>query len=964
MSNTSLHEKFVHPDAEFQPANYWFWQYIPTKNEIDIQLQEMLAAGFSTFFIQPRLAFPIELYMSEEYLDAYKYAIEQAHKLGLKAGIYDDYNWNSGHGGGLTVKGHNEFRERQLFWTSAVIRDESIKLEITEIRTLMGDTLGGPQGQWTYEGGKPLWSDWKIVRAIAYPEGHELSEDDHFEDLKKYCTIVSTDDDSCQIKVDSLGDKLIGLKFTVFIAARCITSRHINYLDKKATARFIEVGYEPYKRAVGKYFGSTVFCMFMDHPHAGFYKWKQAEGTIHNTLMFDESLIDTFEAEHVYPIENAWLSFLLPESRLTSKFRGDFFDTYGHMARENFLGQVSEWSHKNGLKFAGHELFGFLGIWGFYGGYHVVDQRTDFGGDYFGIGRYKDISTVDAYNSNPQIDAKVGDSVARANGDHGCMLEQYYFNVDPQFPGAIGHWNLTFEEMRAQALRHTFFGTKQFIFHGFYLSDQVGGDALLASSKFDFAPAINFEPWFKHFSTFAHEISRLSAFIYQSEPIAEIALLYPLSTFWAEGTNGVFGEESAVWNQALLEHGLGYDIVDEMDLSFNPSIPGRIHGGTHDYSLLILPGVQALRTIEKVKEVVDFVKTGGSLVISGSIPHATIADGESTAVKSIFEELLNQSLNVKWIENAKDVQETLADLIRSFLPDLPLIEKVKHTSGQLWSWVGLDKVDYLGAVFNDGNELTRASISFPMRNAQVECWDMRTGEIVDWSWFEEVNETTRAYIDLNPQQIACFRVGHSEQEKKFHITDCPLTVLDADKNKYTIKVIAEAGGDFKIHTDGPAGKAERTLTVPPIPKSVSLNWGWSFHLSDDKNSHPISIVSGWEQQGFSNFAGEGIYEIIFDMSAKLENWKIWDWRLEFPKVVSSAEIVLNGKTLGLLLWSPYKIVLPSSSLLPYNNHMEVKVTNTAGNHYYFDSPYHVSKFPSGLVGEPKLQPVKIIEIGN
>ena len=123
MIDNSYYDAFINPSPDYQPANYWFWQRVPTKEEIDVQLRQMLDAGFHTFYIQARLAFPLEQYLSKEYLSAYRYAIEQAAKLGLKAGIYDDYNWNSGHAGGLTVKGHDEYRDRQLFWTSAVIEE-------------------------------------------------------------------------------------------------------------------------------------------------------------------------------------------------------------------------------------------------------------------------------------------------------------------------------------------------------------------------------------------------------------------------------------------------------------------------------------------------------------------------------------------------------------------------------------------------------------------------------------------------------------------------------------------------------------------------------------------------------------------------------------------------------------------------------------------------------------------------
>ena len=964
MKENSYYMDFVKPSAEYQPANYWFWQRIPNKDEISVQLQQMLDAGFHTFYIQPRLAFPIEQYLSEEYLNAYRFAIEQASKLGLKAGIYDDYNWNSGHGGGLTVKGHDEFRERQLFWTSKIIEKGTVELEVSEIKTLMGDTLGGPQGHWTYEGGVPIWGEWKIVAVLAYSQNHELTSSDRLDDLTKYCELKSEGKDGCKIMIRLPNDTLIGKRITAFVAARCITSRHINYLDKKATQQFIKVGYEPFKRAVGDYFGKTVFCMFMDHPHAGFYSWKEKEGNIKNTLMYDEGLHTRFLAEHHYPVELAWLSFIFPETTATTKIRGDFFETYGTMAREYFLGQISDWSHKNGLKFAGHELFGFLGVMGFYGGYHVVDQRTDFGGDYFGIGHYKDLSTVDAYNSNPQIDAKIGDSVARANGNHGCLLEQYYFYPNHDQPGAIGHWNLTYEEMRTQAIRHTLFGTKQFIFHGFYLTDKAGTYELLASSRFDFAPAVNYEPWFKHHHNFAQEISRLSSFIYHSDPIADIAVLYPLSTFWVEETDGIFGEESTIWHTTLLEKGFGFDIVDEQQISFDQSRPGQLKVGSNYYKVLVLPGVKILMDEDKVNAIIEFVKTGGKLMISGICPTRVLEEKEISRTEAKFADLLKLYTNVEYFEKAEKSIDLIISSLKKAVSDRPILNHSK--SGQIWSWMGQKGPLTLIAMFNDGKEPDRVEVSIPGTNLKIEKWDVMTGKKAEWLWYSEGLKTTKTMIDLMPGEITCMVIHHNESPiAQDHLEASSLKVIDASKvdNNISIKFEGDRPGQFNFtvnHVN--LGKTNESRSIASIPERIPLQDHWNFTATNAKNAVAIQVNRGWEAQGFDEYVGEGIYSTTFDLQSTLKNWRDWDHKLVFPKIVSSAEIFLNNQPLGFLSWSPYEIVIPSGLLQGKSNLLVVKVCNTGGNYYYAGSPYHIDKFPSGIIGTPYLMPFKILQL--
>jgi hypothetical protein len=112
-------EWFVDPAAEFAPSTYWFWHRRPTEEEIRTQVAEIARGGFKTFLIQARIAYPLEEYLDHGFLAAYRLAVAEAARHGLEVGIYDDYNWASGHAGGRTVRGADHLRERQLFWSTS-----------------------------------------------------------------------------------------------------------------------------------------------------------------------------------------------------------------------------------------------------------------------------------------------------------------------------------------------------------------------------------------------------------------------------------------------------------------------------------------------------------------------------------------------------------------------------------------------------------------------------------------------------------------------------------------------------------------------------------------------------------------------------------------------------------------------------------------------------------------------------
>lgn len=108
-------EEFRAPGPWNAPAAYWFWHHIPTRSYIVAQIQAMRDAGYQSFQIQTRLSFPRNRYLSDDYLAMCRLAADEAASRGMMIGIYDEYNWLSGHAGGLTVQGRDELRERHLF---------------------------------------------------------------------------------------------------------------------------------------------------------------------------------------------------------------------------------------------------------------------------------------------------------------------------------------------------------------------------------------------------------------------------------------------------------------------------------------------------------------------------------------------------------------------------------------------------------------------------------------------------------------------------------------------------------------------------------------------------------------------------------------------------------------------------------------------------------------------------------
>jgi hypothetical protein len=139
------------PDAAHSPAAYWFWHRLPTTEEIRRQVGEMLAGGFRSFQIQPRLAYPIADFLGDDYLAACKVAVDEAARLGMTVGIYDDYNWQSGQAGGRTVHGADHLRECHVFWSTTQPGEDGVAhCQVDDITSSAAD-LGSAGMAWQYD---------------------------------------------------------------------------------------------------------------------------------------------------------------------------------------------------------------------------------------------------------------------------------------------------------------------------------------------------------------------------------------------------------------------------------------------------------------------------------------------------------------------------------------------------------------------------------------------------------------------------------------------------------------------------------------------------------------------------------------------------------------------------------------------------------------------------------------------
>lgn len=95
----SLEAGFAKPAAEYTTAPFFVWNAEITKDEITKFLTGFRDAGSSQVFIHPRPGLITE-YLSAEWFELFRFAVDKGRELGMKVWIYDENSYPSGFAGG------------------------------------------------------------------------------------------------------------------------------------------------------------------------------------------------------------------------------------------------------------------------------------------------------------------------------------------------------------------------------------------------------------------------------------------------------------------------------------------------------------------------------------------------------------------------------------------------------------------------------------------------------------------------------------------------------------------------------------------------------------------------------------------------------------------------------------------------------------------------------------------------
>lgn len=577
----NIKQQFKNPSAEYSAAPFWFWNDSLQFEHLEMQLKEMHEKGIYEFIIHARKGMEIE-YLSDGWFDRIGFVLDKSKELGMKVWIYDEDNWPSGYAGGRVVQSNPDFKAKCLSREKIIpVIGEQINIKDVPDSKLIGVVA--------------VYSNKEFIDLTDYENGSYKSWAS-----QEYCWEV--------------------FAFRQHYGSHSPAysrEKYVDLLNKKTTEKFIELTHNEYKKRFPDHWGSSIKGFFTDEP--GFYGNYIELGMDINTIPWTDDFPAYFLTKKGYNIIQFLAAVWEDMGDVSRKVKHDYYEVLSEMYMENFFKPIYDFCVQDGLESIGH-------VHREENLRHIVRME----GHFFQTMRYLSVPGIDKISrERDRITEKLVSSAAHIFNRNRSLSETY---------GCYG-WDLTLEEMKAEADWQYVQGVNMLVPHAFFSS--IEGERLSESPPSGF-----FQNYYwKYYKRFSDYISRLSYILSQGSHICQTLVYYPITSCWekieplehshVEYVDKIFKEVSL----GLLKRQIDFDYIDDYALEERASINSNlIHINNECYRVIIVPFIYniPLKTLELL---VEFVEAGGLLVSIDGIPSKGISAEQDERAAELIKRL-------------------------------------------------------------------------------------------------------------------------------------------------------------------------------------------------------------------------------------------------------------------------------------------------------------------------------------
>ena len=581
---------FAESPKDFRPVPWWCWTGDMTSEGMDRQLMLMREQGIFEFFIFGIYGLDVE-FNSEAYFDLVAHTLRRCRQWGMRAWIYDEYNWPSGICGGKVL--------RDYPWA----RYKTLKYELLAMEP--GQTV-----QVSVKG--------EFVRAFFVGRSGAVTA---LAAQPAPCAEGSPIFSWC----NDLGEPGSLIVFSVVLYEHLLPSAcgatwtwnqagYLDVMNPEAVRVFIDYCYEPYAKRFADYLGKEIVGFFTDEP--GLY----VNGS--NSFPYTLHLWHTFRQRYGYSLEEK-LPELVVETGTWQTTRTDYWRLVSDLFAENYIRQINTWCGEHGVEFTGHFL-----------GEETLRWDVRWSGDIARAARLMSVPGIDLLRDFTSYDiapdqhwygrdlkvlnttAKVVSSAADYVGARRRLCEAY----------GVVDWDQSLARMKRLVDWLTALGFNLINDNTLIYSIQGFRKRRVSGKTFT-------TPWFPYYKHFSEHVGRVCWMTTVGEPVEEVGVLYPTISGWTlYGGMLPNSLEATVWPEmekalsettdALNRIQRGWKFLYDEELTAARVTGGKLVASGLPFTTIILPTVAALRRAVAEK-LIEFAESGGTVLVVGRVPFLT-----------------------------------------------------------------------------------------------------------------------------------------------------------------------------------------------------------------------------------------------------------------------------------------------------------------------------------------------------
>ncbi|MCI8497067.1 MAG: hypothetical protein HFE85_02290, partial [Clostridiales bacterium] len=391
----------------------------------------------------------------------------------------------------------------------------------------------------------------------------------------------------------------------------------VDYLEPDSVDKFIELTYDTYYEAFGKYFGTVIDSAFYDEP-----TFMSVQGGRTWTPRFNEMFEDQYGYNPITLYPALWYDI----GEDTAAARVKLHDFRAELFAKNYIGRVNEWCNNHGITLQGHMI------------YEEVPNPVTVEGDFMKAFKYQDIPGVDMigyYRYTEEAYKLVSSSAYNWDKQH-VMSETY---------GAI--WNMPKETLYKTAMDQYAKGINIIIPHAVWYNDDP--------STITFQPELSYRREFAdELPVFNNYIGRLNSLMQDGRHAADIGVLYPIESlqgFHSFQNTGTGPASPAPDGTDYMQ--VGELLLKELQKDYtwvHPEVLGdrcTVEGDSiklnnevnfEEYKVFVMPGAHTI-SYENFLKIKQFYDNGGKVIATSKLPYQSSEPGHDADVAAIIKEM-------------------------------------------------------------------------------------------------------------------------------------------------------------------------------------------------------------------------------------------------------------------------------------------------------------------------------------